>query len=337
MDNVTHAALGFGVYAIWLSADQNAPLSLQHAVLGVSLMASECPDVDVVTRLVSRTLFLRTHRTATHSMAGIALMAVFLTWVWRFADSGHDGLLFTIALVNAGVHVLTDVLTPYGTACLWPFVKRRFALDVLFVYDPIFLCSTALGLLLWMSGEPLKSDVHIATLCTLLWLAIRVANRWKVRHHFRRHARLGKHLLACPPALAPWRQPFVLLLENKDLQFGEVSWWSPPRVFATFRTQPQTDGMDILTRSDLGRSFLQLCRVPVAWSEPTRTGVRLCLADGVFRTGFKLPFYIWATVRTCEQEDEGNLQLVEDGLSYHAVSTPLHPGFSLEEIQKRLL
>ena len=120
MDNLTHTLTGLALARAGLGeATRGATAAL--------LIASNLPDVDVVTWLGGTATYLHHHREVTHSVVGAPVLALALAVVLRLAFAGARFLpLLLCSLGGVAGHVFMDLWTSYGTRALSPFLATRY-------------------------------------------------------------------------------------------------------------------------------------------------------------------------------------------------------------------
>ena len=136
-------------------------------------IASSLPDVDVLLRPFEDDLsFLVHHRGLSHSVFVAAAAAVVFGWLAAAWDrrasrrpgsespGPHAGFWPWTGLCLAAIlsHLLLDVCTTFGTPLLMPWSDRRFALNNLFVIDPLFTLPLTVAAVacLWLRQESRK-------------------------------------------------------------------------------------------------------------------------------------------------------------------------------------
>jgi inner membrane protein len=111
------------------------------------ILAAIVPDLDSVVGLEPEE-YLRHHRAFTHSLLGIAVLAMPLAGIGKLLL--RQASFFSLYLLGYGVMLLQvylDLATTFGTQILWPFNDRRFAYPGAFIIDP-FLTLGLIALLL---------------------------------------------------------------------------------------------------------------------------------------------------------------------------------------------
>jgi membrane-bound metal-dependent hydrolase YbcI (DUF457 family) len=160
LDNLTHT-----LFAATLA---RSPLGRAgRGTTAALLIASNAPDIDIVTAARGGVSYLAWHRGPTHGPLGIVGLGVLTAWlVWmgrraldrrspmqtasRAPQDGPDasfGMLVVVSMIGVLLHVLMDVPTSYGTQLLSPLDWHWFAIDWLPIVDIYLLIALAAGLL----------------------------------------------------------------------------------------------------------------------------------------------------------------------------------------------
>ena len=156
MDNITHTLLGATL----------ARTPLGRAGRGTTaalIIASNLPDIDIVTSAGGTISYLQWHRGPTHGPIGIIglglLTAAIVSAAYRIIDSRRRdpdaeparvatfGMLAIVSTIGVLLHVLMDVPTSYGVRVLSPFSWRWFAVDWMPIIDIWLLIVLLAGLL----------------------------------------------------------------------------------------------------------------------------------------------------------------------------------------------
>jgi membrane-bound metal-dependent hydrolase YbcI (DUF457 family) len=108
--------------------------------MGVLVVASLLPDIDVAATLVDPDFAALERRTLTHSVIGLPVLGFGLALVVGKLVPALDRytILFLI-FIGASVHLLLDLINGYGVALLYPLSSERFELPLLFIIDPVVL------------------------------------------------------------------------------------------------------------------------------------------------------------------------------------------------------
>ena len=104
------------------------------------MLASNLPDLDLVTALGGSTNYLEHHRGFSHSLLGMPLFALALALLLRATLRGSRlPALLLCSIVGIAGHVFMDLWTSYGTRVLSPFDGRWLTWDLVFIVDPWIL------------------------------------------------------------------------------------------------------------------------------------------------------------------------------------------------------
>lgn len=145
MDNVTHGLIG---YALARAATRGRSMAEQRAAIWASIVASNAPDLDLVTNFVSANAklnYLAHHRGHTHTLLfavpiGIACAEIFLR-VFRATEPGARMRLYALGALAAFFHIGFDWLNNYGVHPFFPLDNRWFYGDAIFIIEPLFFAA----------------------------------------------------------------------------------------------------------------------------------------------------------------------------------------------------
>lgn len=149
MDNITHTLTGIAL------SKAGFDRKTRFATLAM-VLASNLPDVDVVTAFKGSAVYLKDHRAFTHSFVGALLLACALGAVIAYLGARVKPAprkphvnwkwLIIICWVGAWVHILMDFSNQYGVRLFAPFTGRWFAWDIEPIVDPLLLVCLLGGL-----------------------------------------------------------------------------------------------------------------------------------------------------------------------------------------------
>lgn len=138
MDNLTHTLTGLAL----------ARLGFDKRVNGAAptlVIASNLPDIDIVSGFWGRVAYLEHHRAISHAFPASPLLALGLALVLTFWPRSQRRFLPTFLLAWLGVclHIVWDLWTAYGTRALLPFDATWYSWDWMFIIDPVFMAGLA--------------------------------------------------------------------------------------------------------------------------------------------------------------------------------------------------
>jgi inner membrane protein len=182
MDSITHIVLGAAI------GELVAGRRLGKKALVIGAVANSLPDIDFLGAFwldTSRDLCF--HRGITHSVIGVAVMAVLLGLAARrwFRSGGMPlrswVLFFGLELFT---HIFIDAFNAYGTGWFEPFSHYRVCFNVLFVADPLYsvwLGAAAVALvLLRRSSRARRVWAWAGLALSSGYLLFCVVNKWRV-------------------------------------------------------------------------------------------------------------------------------------------------------------
>jgi membrane-bound metal-dependent hydrolase YbcI (DUF457 family) len=187
MDIVTHGMMGVVAASPWVAERPEAAA----AFIGGSVL----PDLDALSRLFGKRVFLRAHQTYSHAIPVIAAVGAATAWA-----TGLPGVGLGLAL-GMLFHGLLDATNTYGITLLAPFTRRRFCTEWVFFIDAtvVVLTTAALAAVLAAWPEPgWKVQAAWGAALALYWTAKALLRR--------RARRLGPPgaIALLPSALVPW-------------------------------------------------------------------------------------------------------------------------------------
>jgi inner membrane protein len=222
MDTATHFAMGFGLYGLaHLDPAVAAHPETAEAVLWATVIGSQAPDFDGVSRFKGSASYIRHHRGWTHSLPMLAVWPTLITGllaIWH--PAAHLLHVFLWSAIAVAIHVGIDLFNSYGTQAWRPFSQQWVKWHVLNIFDPFIMGIHLLGFLLWES-----TPVHPGTLFALIYLVILlyIGWRWRVRQTvlrqvIRKEGAPGHYTLVPTIRWNTWS----LILEEKDrVRMGE--------------------------------------------------------------------------------------------------------------------
>jgi inner membrane protein len=325
VDNLCHTLVGAALGEAGLA--RRKPLATATLLIGANL-----PDVDGFTyAFLDGPTSLAFRRGWTHGILAMALLPVLLAAAmvgWdqmlrrrKPGESRGQALractrrssriparfraLLLPAFASVLSHPLLDFLNTYGVRFLYPFSKRWFYGDTLFIVDPWVWIALAVGIafsrvLHGRKPERSAAPARIALAAVGAYVAVMMISSFLGRAIVRRDATAAGfaasgRVLVSPSPLVPFRR-MVLVEERGGYRYGELRFTprpvvrfskevrvrndSDPRVIAAIRLRPF-------------RQFLIWARFPYYEVRPAGTSAAVELRDARYpgRTGS------WASVR----------------------------------------
>ena len=299
MDLITHGLAGALVAQAGFA--QRIGQTATIAVVAGAML----PDVDVVMGLVDQLSVIRYHRGLTHSLVGAFLLALPLAvLLHRFGRYKRFWPLLGLGALGVLTHIALDLPTSFGTMIFTPFSRERYALNLIFIIDPIYsgIILLALGLGLWKRRWAQKAAI-LGLGGLVLYVGVAAAMHSAARERFQTLlAAQGNTVLrteAYPRFPGPWtwlglaETPSAIIRGNVD--FGG----SGPLRQEHF-PKPSQDGLfPMAGELEEVQAFLEFARFP--WMAVRRDGEHTILAYYDLRFG------------TAPHHHDFRLQVILDG------------------------
>jgi inner membrane protein len=314
VENITHSLVG----AILSRAGLNR--FSPHGTL-LMVLASNAPDLDVVTAAFGANTYLDYHRGPTHSLLLAPLWAfvpvALLHWGFqRKLPLLRSWLLCLLAVV---IHIGMDFLTGYGTKPFWPFASAWIQWPVLYISDIYILLACLIALAApalsgLVSGEigakkgTGRGWAIAALVFALTWIGFRGLMRDRVQDMLASHVYQGrspKRYTALPTPFNPLRWRGLVecegFLSEHNVQVFEE--FDPDN--GTLLLQPrQAEILAAARKAPEMKRFLDFAQWPsfrVIPMEAPPGAVRVEVRDLRFATGFEATVELDRTGQVIEE------------------------------------
>ena len=158
MDNLTHTAVGLFLSRAGLKSwTPRATLIL--------MLASNAPDIDIVSALRGSLTYLHYHRHWTHSLMAMPLIALLPVLLVSLAERRPAVWIkgYLASLIAVASHLLLDLTNIYGVRLLLPFSGEWLRLDLTAVIDLWIWCVCLLGIAGPFIGRLVGSEITSGT------------------------------------------------------------------------------------------------------------------------------------------------------------------------------
>lgn len=216
MDTITHSLLGgLVVRSVFPAHKSEYPLSNRQR-LAVGASAAAFPDIDYLGSWVDPMIYLTLwHRGITHSFMLLPVWALFIGILLAFVFRQRTQWRYITLLAGVAVlsHILSDLITVYGTQILAPLSTWRASVGTTFIIDPWFSVIVLGGFLLGLKDRPrLKPALLLAVLvsyvalqATLKYQALTVAN-----HYIHQNGMTNAQPTALPQPFSPFNWKIII-------------------------------------------------------------------------------------------------------------------------------
>ncbi|HSD71189.1 MAG TPA: metal-dependent hydrolase [Thermoanaerobaculia bacterium] len=280
MDNLCHTLVGAALGEAGLA--RHKPLATATLLIGANL-----PDVDgFAYAFLDGPTSLAFRRGWTHGVLAMAVLPVLLAatmvgWDQMIRRRRHREkmparfrALLLPAFASVLSHPLLDFLNTYGVRFLYPFSKRWFYGDTLFIVDPWVWIALAIGIgvsRILRRRDPMRAaaPARIALGAVTAYIALMMISGFAGRAIVRRAAVAAGFspsgcVLVSPVPLVPWRRT-VVVEEINGYRYGNLRWTPRPVVELARGLRARNDlGPEVAAAKRLRqfRRFLVWARFP---------------------------------------------------------------------------
>lgn len=274
MDPLTH-----GVIGIALAKATGNNISVTDAATAAVVVGAVFPDIDIIFQKWGDCVYLKNHRSITHSILGLAASSVFIAFLLNFfyPDFGFLNLAFW-ALLGGISHTFFDIFNSYGAKLLWPFFNKKYSLSLLIIFDPIFL--------IFMSGYIFTAGnvQNVFLIGFAVYLLFRIFMRiWVFRYLKKNFGNTSVKISLLPSMTGLFRWHFILE-ENEFSIVGEKNIFRKNVKIMKKLNKIQDEVLKKVSDSNVGRFFADFTPIFHVDEEP---------ADGITRYVFiDMRYYI---------------------------------------------
>lgn len=280
MDNLTHTLIGVAVARGFLRR------RFGPGTTRILAIASNFPDVDVVTFLFNAQTSFLYRRTLTHSFLGMFLLALLSSWLFkRLFHSLSRRAIFGLSLLGIALHVFFDLLNSFGVVLLYPFSYYRFELAWVFIIDlamwAILISPFVLSRIIPGTGSGAAMWWRVSTVLLAFYVGLCAAGRsWAMDILHRRADQNGADFVYVFPEPLGNHRFRGLLRRNGEYQLFLIRPFSGQAQFKDIITTAADEAVSTLSHTPAVRKLLWFAKAPV-WEK---------LPDGRYRL-YDLRFY----------------------------------------------
>ena len=141
MDSLTHAIVG-GSIGVAISTYYTG--SIEPVFVFNGILFAEIADFDILQSIKNPAKKMKYHRSGSHSLFVFPIIVLFACLAIAFFGKYNFFMLYLTGFLAYLSHIGLDLLNSYGTKIFWPFSRKRYAMDILPIWDRwiliIFLC-----------------------------------------------------------------------------------------------------------------------------------------------------------------------------------------------------
>ncbi len=221
MDTITHALIGA------VTARATTPKHINHehitirARMTVGGIAAAFPDTDYVTMLINPLSFIADwHRAETHSLVILPIWALLLgvvfAYLTRHKTQWRECVL--ICALSICTHILTDLITSWGTQIFAPISDFAPALGITFVIDPIFTLIIATALLFAIFKHS-RLIARTGLVVLVSYIALQAVLKQQAENiaeaYIKKEKLTSAHVFAMPQPVSPFNWKLIVATNNQ--------------------------------------------------------------------------------------------------------------------------
>ena len=177
MDTGSHLLFGVTLGGLAL-IDHNVASNpeLAQAIMAGTIIGSNAPDFDTVTRLKGFKNYIKYHRGISHSIPALIIWALLISIPLSqiFNVQNHWPYLFLWSFTAVSFHVFLDLLNSYGVQILQPFQTERYRLDFLSIFEPFLFLLHFIGVVFWLVSDYAPGKIFFTVyLITFVYIGLR--------------------------------------------------------------------------------------------------------------------------------------------------------------------
>ena len=216
MDTITHSLLGGLIVRSVFPAHKSHVALSNHQRLAIGAIAAALPDIDYLSSMIDPMIYLTLwHRSITHSFVLLPLWALLIGIMLAFVFRQRTHWRYFTLLAGVAVlsHILSDLITVYGTQILAPLSTWRASVGTTFIIDPWFTIIVLSGFLLGLKERPRQKPAlllavlisYVALQAALKHQALTVANTY-----IQQNAMTDARPTALPQPFSPFNWKIII-------------------------------------------------------------------------------------------------------------------------------
>jgi inner membrane protein len=280
VDNLTHTLVG----AALAEAGLKKRTALGYATL---MIGANFPDIDIVFAFIGKNFEGR--RGITHGFPALILLPFVLAglmWLWdsqvrRRRDETLPAAdyrqLALLAALSIWTHPTLDFMNTYGMRWLMPFVDKWFYADGMFIVDPWFMITLALGVIFsrrLKNVDAARAALAAAGTYVIVMLCITTMGRAKV------FAMVGPtRFMVQPTPGIPWKRG-ILVEERLAYRFGTYTAFGQAQLSDVTIAKGEDDpSVGAARETAKAQTFLKWARFPFYRVVRDASGTTVRIAD----------------------------------------------------------
>jgi inner membrane protein len=307
MFNSTHTLVGLAIARTGL--DRWVPYATATA-----LIATNLPDIEIITGLASTPTYIEYHRGITHTFIGIPILSLALA-LGMYIFSENFWKTFLVALAVMATHPALDYANTYGLRPFLPFNQIWYYGDTLFIIDPYIDLMLLAGFLVgYRLSRIRRLSAWVSILLVLVYIGIRIDLHAEARDQLASYtsALPGVESSAVFPQMANPRLWDGIIETNEEMIKVRID--TRHGVDGELARMPKGASSEIIGHAATARSaetFIRFARFPIIRVDGIESGYRVTFID------FRFYNETTGTAFAAEVLLDQSLRVIKDSLGFN--------------------
>ncbi|MCT8136543.1 metal-dependent hydrolase [Anaerobacillus sp. CMMVII] len=236
MDTITHTLFGLTLYG---AVDkQELPKEKRRALLFTTVVGSQIPDIDVISRLWdTEGQYQMWHRGITHSIFLVPVWALVLALLCYLFWRVKDRRIFLMGALAVFIHNTSDLFNAWGTGYLEPFSNVRVTFGTISIIDFVIWGLIAVGYLVTKKTIWPPFQVY-----RFVWVAIilHVLIQTSQGYIIYQQTSPDYEQTALSASFVPWNYT-VIGKKGSTVEISQRNLWSEPVIQTVLTSQEEAD------------------------------------------------------------------------------------------------
>lgn len=248
MDPFSHALVGLAAGAFSGSGSViSNPMALG------CLIGSVISDGDIIMQYWGDYAYLKNHRGASHSLAGMAILSAAAAFLISLIFPGNSfGSIFLWTYIGCLTHVGLDLFNSYGAKLFWPFFDKKYGTGLMLSFDPLLILVAAM--VYWFnSANLLLTCLSIAVY--VFYLLFRQYRRIRARGILVRNIDIPVNRIVLLPSMSGLYKWEFIAYGDQEIITGKVSMFARKLIIRDRFKKPESWVKDLVMDTKLGQFF----------------------------------------------------------------------------------
>jgi inner membrane protein len=267
LDPLTHALVGLAAGSFSGSSNViSNPMALG------CLIGSVLPDGDIIMQYWGDFAYLKNHRGASHSLAGMAVLSAAVAFLIDLIFPGSSfWSIFLWTYIGCLTHVGLDLFNSYGAKLFWPFYDKKIGTGLMLSFDPFLILVAAM--VYWFNSNKLLF-AGLSIVAFVCYLLFRQYRRMRARSILVPHIDIPINRIVLLPSMSGLYKWDFIAYGDQEIITGSVSMFARKVVIRDRFEKSESWVTDLVMDTKLGQFFKDFSKdYHMSW-EVLENGVR---------------------------------------------------------------